>query len=72
MKMAVFWVAAPCSLAEVYRRFRGVCCLHPETHLEGCGASGKAVYEEPLLKISRCTRNKKINKERKKKKAGNL
>jgi hypothetical protein len=27
MKMAVFWVVAPCSLVEVYRRFRGACCL---------------------------------------------
>jgi hypothetical protein len=27
MKMAVFWVVAPCSLVEDYRRFRGVCCL---------------------------------------------
>jgi hypothetical protein len=26
--MAVFWVAAPCSLVEVFRRFRGACCLH--------------------------------------------
>jgi hypothetical protein len=26
--MAVFWVVALCSLAEVYRRFRGACCLH--------------------------------------------
>jgi hypothetical protein len=24
MKMAVFWVVAPCSLAEVYRRFRAM------------------------------------------------
>jgi hypothetical protein len=23
-KIAVFWVVAPCSLVEVYRRFRGV------------------------------------------------
>jgi hypothetical protein len=23
MKMAVFWVVAPCSLVEVYRHFRG-------------------------------------------------
>jgi hypothetical protein len=23
MKMAVFWIVAPCSLVEVYRRFRG-------------------------------------------------
>jgi hypothetical protein len=28
MKMAVFWVVAPCSLVDVYRRFRGTCCLH--------------------------------------------
>jgi hypothetical protein len=27
-KMAVFWVVVPCSLAEVYQRFRGPCCLH--------------------------------------------
>jgi hypothetical protein len=32
-KMAVFWVAAPCSLVEVYQRSRGPCCLqhhHPD------------------------------------------
>jgi hypothetical protein len=28
MKMAVYRVVAPCSLVEVYRRFRGACCLH--------------------------------------------
>jgi hypothetical protein len=28
LKMAVFWVVAPCSLVEVYRRFRGACCRH--------------------------------------------
>jgi hypothetical protein len=26
--MTVFWDVAPCSLVEVYRRFRGACCLH--------------------------------------------
>jgi hypothetical protein len=26
MKMTVFWVVAPCSLVEVYRRFKGACC----------------------------------------------
>jgi hypothetical protein len=25
--MAIFWVLAPFSLVEVYRRFRGACCL---------------------------------------------
>jgi hypothetical protein len=28
MKMAFFWVVAPCSLVEVYQRFRGACFLH--------------------------------------------
>jgi hypothetical protein len=28
MKIAVFWVVAPCSLVEVYQRFGGPCCLH--------------------------------------------
>jgi hypothetical protein len=27
-KMAVLGVVAPCSLVEVYQRFRGPCCLH--------------------------------------------
>jgi hypothetical protein len=27
-KMAVFWFVAPCSLVEVYQRFRGPCRLH--------------------------------------------
>jgi hypothetical protein len=29
-KIAVFWVVAPCSLVEVYQRFRGPCCLHDQ------------------------------------------
>jgi hypothetical protein len=28
MKMAVFWDFAPCSLVEIYRRFRDTYCLH--------------------------------------------
>jgi hypothetical protein len=28
MKIAVFWVVAPCKLVDVYQRFRGTCCLH--------------------------------------------
>jgi hypothetical protein len=28
VKMAVFWVVAPCSLVVVYQRFRVPCCLH--------------------------------------------
>jgi hypothetical protein len=30
--MAVFWDVAPCSLVEVYQRFRGPCCLHHQGH----------------------------------------
>jgi hypothetical protein len=26
--MAVFWVATPYNLIQVFRRFRGACCLH--------------------------------------------
>jgi hypothetical protein len=28
MKMTVIWDVAHCSLAEVYKRFSGACCLH--------------------------------------------
>jgi hypothetical protein len=28
VKVAVFWVVAPCSLIEIYQHFRGVYCLH--------------------------------------------
>jgi hypothetical protein len=28
MKMAVFWVVAPCRLVEVYQRFKGPCSGH--------------------------------------------
>jgi hypothetical protein len=28
MKMIAFWDVAPYTLVEVYRRFRGACCLH--------------------------------------------
>jgi hypothetical protein len=28
VKMAVFWVIATCSLVEVCRHFKGVCCIH--------------------------------------------
>jgi hypothetical protein len=28
LKMAVFWDVAPCSMVEVYRRFRDACSLH--------------------------------------------
>jgi hypothetical protein len=40
LKIAVFWVVAPCSLVEVYQRFRGPCCLHHQGDEElVCGES---------------------------------
>jgi hypothetical protein len=38
-KMAVFWVVAPCSLVEVYQRFRGPCCLHHQGDGRGLSVS---------------------------------
>jgi hypothetical protein len=32
VKISVFWDVAPCSLAEVYRCFRGACCLHHQVY----------------------------------------
>jgi hypothetical protein len=43
--MTVFWVVAPCSLVEVYRRFGGALCLHHQgeesyTLLQGFSTRG--------------------------------
>jgi hypothetical protein len=45
-KMAVFWVVAPCSLVEVYQRFRGSCCLHHK----GATAQKTAIFLCTLVK----------------------
>jgi hypothetical protein len=42
--MAVFWVLAPCSLVEVYQRFRGPCCLHHQD-------DESAILDEKLVYI---------------------
>jgi hypothetical protein len=34
-KVAVLWVVAPCSLVEVYQRFRGPCCLNHQGYDDG-------------------------------------
>jgi hypothetical protein len=38
-KMVVFWVIAPSSLAEVYQRFRGPCCLYHQSDHPDDGGS---------------------------------
>jgi hypothetical protein len=47
LKTTVFWVVAPCSLAEVYRRFRGACSRHHQSiayHSKNFQVSGKKVW----------------------------
>jgi hypothetical protein len=55
MKIAVFWVVAPCSLVEVYQRFRGPCCLHhqgDDIALHGATTQKTAIFtKEPLALI---------------------
>jgi hypothetical protein len=34
LKTTVFWVVTPCSKVELYRRFRGACCLHHQGDLQ--------------------------------------
>jgi hypothetical protein len=41
MKMAVSWVVAPCSSAEVNRRFRGAFCLYHQGDVK----SGLSFYK---------------------------
>jgi hypothetical protein len=54
MKMAVFWVVAPCSLVEVYQRFRGPCCLHHQIALmmEAARTSETVVKTAIFFKMS--------------------
>jgi hypothetical protein len=44
MKMAVFWVVAPCRLVQVHRRFGGPYCFHHQgDDGPGCGGSHRSV-----------------------------
>jgi hypothetical protein len=43
--MAVFWVIAPCSPVEVYRRFRGPYCLHHQGDDNGSDDEGNNISE---------------------------
>jgi hypothetical protein len=50
MKKAVFWVVTPCSLVEVYRRFRGACCLHHQGDDRGATNQKTAIFSEVARK----------------------
>jgi hypothetical protein len=49
MKTAVFWVVAPCSLVEVYRRFRGACCLHHQGRLHCATTQKTAIFIQNMI-----------------------
>jgi hypothetical protein len=58
MKMTVFWVVAPCSLIEVYQRFRGPCCLRHQGPDDGsskylCRNVGKLLPDYTALQPRR-------------------
>jgi hypothetical protein len=54
MKMAFFWVITPCSLVEVYQRFRGTCCLHYQGLNAACEAASNS---ETLVNFYQTTRH---------------
>jgi hypothetical protein len=53
MKIAVFWVVAPCSLVEVYQRSTGPCCLHHQgdrpTSLHGVTTQKTAIFKLAVI-----------------------
>jgi hypothetical protein len=52
--MAVFSVVVPCSLVEIYQRFRGPCCLHH--HGDEALMMGAAMTSETLVNFYQTTR----------------
>jgi hypothetical protein len=55
MKIAVFWVIAPCSLLDVYRRFRGACCRHHQGNVWRMDIAG--TYETSVNLYQSARRN---------------
>jgi hypothetical protein len=53
LKMAVFWFVAPFSLVEVYRRFRGTCCLHHQGYQTTRANNPEDSPEDSNLRTSR-------------------
>jgi hypothetical protein len=52
MKMAVFWVVAPCSLVEVYIALRGACRLHRRGDYNDVGSKHLCyVPEDSILQV---------------------
>jgi hypothetical protein len=58
LEMAVFWVVAPCSLVEVYQRFRGPCCLpHQGVRLHGATTQKTAIFVLTAVRTSNPTQH---------------
>jgi hypothetical protein len=52
MKMAIFWAVAPRRLLEVYRRFRGACCLHQgDEGPDGATTQMIAIFKRNMLLV---------------------
>jgi hypothetical protein len=49
LKMTVFWVVGPCSLVEVYRRFKGACCLYHQGDPDNGGCKHLWIVAKLLL-----------------------
>jgi hypothetical protein len=49
--MAAFWVVAPCSLVEVYGRFRGACRLNHQGDRPGATALMAAIFILAAVRI---------------------
>jgi hypothetical protein len=63
MKKTVFWDVAPCSLVEVFWRFRGACCLHHQgdsTRLHGA-RSQKTSHLQAVCLFTFIMRPLKVN-----------
>jgi hypothetical protein len=52
LKMAVFWVVAPCSLVEVYGCFKGACCLRHQGRQHGATTQKTAIFILAAVRIS--------------------
>lgn len=49
LKMAVFWILAPCTLVGVYQRFRGPCCFHNRGNCRGWNSKTYLPPWEPQI-----------------------
>jgi hypothetical protein len=47
--MTVVWVVAPCSLVEVYGRFKGACCLHHQGDRPASWVSNDSMFPSHVL-----------------------